>query len=649
MANKKVAPYGSWKSPVTTDLIVGETIRFGLTALDGDDIYWIEGRPSEGGRNVVVRCSPDGTLTDLVPQPFNARTRVHEYGGGDYVVHDGTLYFSNFSDQRLYRVAPSSEPVALTPAIERRYADMVLDQRRQRLVCICEDHTNTGREAVNMLVSIPLNGDTNDGSRDDLQILQAGNDFYAAPRLSPDGSQLCWLTWNHPNMPWDGCELWVANLGENGFVENARRVAGGAEESIFQPSWSPDGVLYFVSDRTNWWNIYRVTDSGVEAVCPREAEFGTPHWVFGLSTYDFVSADRIICWYGGPSGSALAYLDTRSGALTPISLPFSSVSSIRTNAKHAIFLGASATSTGAIVSLDIATGKLDVLRRAQSAVVDTGYISDAQLIEFPTENGLTAYANYYAPKNADYAAPEGELPPLLVISHGGPTSAASSALKLSTQFWTSRGFAVVDVNYGGSSGYGRAYRDRLKGQWGVVDVEDCVNAAKYLVERGLVDSNRLTIQGGSAGGYTTLCALTFSDAFKAGASHFGVSDLNVFVHDTHKFESRYLYGLIGPYPERKDLYYERSAINYIDRLSCPVIFFQGLEDKIVPPSQAELMVEALRAKKVPVAYVPFEGEQHGFRRAENIKRSLEAELYFYSKVFHFDLAEPIEPVEIENL
>ncbi|GCE04901.1 S9 family peptidase [Dictyobacter aurantiacus] len=649
MANKKVAPYGSWKSPVTTDLIVSETIRFGLTALDGDDIYWIEGRPSEGGRNVVVRRSPDGTLRDLVPQPFNARTRVHEYGGGDYVVHDGTLYFSNFSDQRLYRVTPGSEPVALTPAIERRYADMVVDQRRQRLVCVCEDHTNTGREAVNMLVSIPLNGDTNDGSRDDLQILQAGNDFYAAPRLSPDGSQLCWLTWNHPNMPWDGCELWVANLGENGFVENARRVAGGAEESIFQPSWSPDGVLYFVSDRTNWWNLYRVTDSGVEAVCPMEAEFGTPHWVFGLSTYDFVSADRIICWHAGPSGSALAYLDTRSGALTPISLPFSSASSIRANASHAIFLGSSATSTGAIVRLDITTGKLNVLRRAQSAVVDTGYISDAQLIEFPTENGLTAYANYYAPKNADYEAPEGELPPLLVISHGGPTSSASSALKLSTQFWTSRGFAVVDVNYGGSSGYGRAYRDRLKGQWGVVDVEDCVNAAKYLVERGLVDGNRLTIQGGSAGGYTTLCALTFSDAFKAGASHFGVSDLNVFVHDTHKFESRYLYGLIGPYPERKDLYYERSAINYIDRLSCPVIFFQGLEDKIVPPSQAELMVEELRAKKVPVAYVPFEGEQHGFRRAENIKRSLEAELYFYSKVFHFDLAEPIEPVEIENL
>ncbi|GHO85468.1 alpha/beta hydrolase family protein [Dictyobacter formicarum] len=645
MANTKIAPYGSWKSPVTTDLIVGETIRFGLTDLDGDDIYWIEGRPSENGRNVVVRRSPDGTLTDLVPQTFNARTRVHEYGGGDYVVSDGTLYFSNFADQRLYRVTPGSEPVAMTPAINRRYADMVVDRRRQRLICVCEDHTNVEREAVNMLVSVPLNGDANDG----LQILQAGNDFYAAPRLSPDGSQLSWLTWNHPNMPWDGCELWMADLGEHGFVDSARRVAGGVEESIFQPSWSPDGVLYFVSDRTNWWNLYRVVDMQVEAVCPMQAEFGTPHWVFGQSTYSFVSADQIICWYGGPAGSSLAYLDTRSGTLTPISLPFTSVAGLRANAQYAFFLAASATSTGAIVRLNIATGQLDVLRRAQSAVVDTSYISDAQLIEFPTEHGLTAYANYYPPKNADFTAPEGELPPLLVISHGGPTSSASSTLKLNTQFWTSRGFAVVDVNYGGSSGYGRAYRDRLKGQWGVVDVDDCVNAAKYLVERGLVDGNRLTIQGGSAGGYTTLCALTFRDTFKAGASHFGVSDLNVFVHDTHKFESHYLYGLIGPYPEKKDLYFERSAINYTDQLSCPVIFFQGLEDKIVPPSQAEMMVDALRAKKVPVAYLPFEGEQHGFRRAENIKRSLEAELYFYSKVFHFDLAEPIEPVEIENL
>ncbi|GCE26570.1 peptidase [Dictyobacter alpinus] len=645
MSNVTTAPYGSWKSPVTTDLIVAETIRFGLTAIDGDDIYWIEGRPSEGGRNVIVRRSADGTLTDMNPQPFNARTRVHEYGGGDYAVNQGTVYFSNFADQRLYRLVPGSDPVAMTPAVDRRYADMIVDQQRQRLICVCEDHTNVDREAVNLLVSIPLDGDVNEG----VQILQAGNDFYSTPRLNPDGSRLCWLTWNHPNMPWDGCELWVADLDESGFIGSAQRVAGGPEESIFQPSWSPDGTLYFVSDRTNWWNLYRLVDNQVEAVCPKEAEFGLPQWVFGMSTYSFVSAERIICWYAGPSESGLAYIDTRTNTLTPISIPFSSATSIQANERQILFLATSPTSSGSLVRLDLPSGQVEILRRSQNAVIDTGYISDAELIEFPTEHDVTAYAYYYAPKNIDFSAPQDELPPLLVISHGGPTSAASSKLDLSIQFWTSRGFAVVDVNYGGSSGYGRAYRDRLKGQWGIVDVDDCVNAAKYLVERGLVDGERLTIQGGSAGGYTTLCALTFRDTFKAGASHFGVSDLNIFAYDTHKFESRYLYGLIGPYPERKDLYDARSAINHTDQLSCPVIFFQGLEDKIVPPSQAELMVEALRAKKLPVAYLAFEGEQHGFRRAENIKRALEAELYFYSKIFGFQPADTIEPVLIENL
>ncbi|GER87836.1 peptidase [Dictyobacter vulcani] len=646
MSNVKTAPYGSWKSPVTTDLIVSETIRFGLSALDGDDIYWIEGRPAEGGRNVIVRRSADGTLTDMNPQPFNARTRVHEYGGSDYAVSQGTIYFSNYADQRLYRLTPGSDPVPMTPAIERRYADMIVDQPRQRLICVCEDHTNVEREAANLLVSIPLNSD---GHTNDIQVLQSGNDFYADPRLSPDGSRLCWLTWNHPNMPWDGTELWVADIDAQGAITNAQRVAGGPEESIFQPSWSPDGTLYFVSDRTNWWNLYRLVDNQIEAICPKEAEFGTPQWVFGMSTYSFVSAEQIICWYAGPTESGLAYLDTKTKTLTPISIPFSSATGIRANEKQILFLATSPTSSGSLVRLDIPSGQVEILRRSQNTVIDTGYISDAELIEFPTEHGLSAYAYYYAPKNVDFVAPEGELPPLLVISHGGPTSAASSKLDLSTQFWTSRGFAVVDVNYGGSSGYGRAYRDRLKGQWGIVDVDDCVNAAKYLVQRGLADGERLTIQGGSAGGYTTLCALTFRDTFKAGASHFGVSDLNIFVHDTHKFESRYMDGLIGPYPERKDLYDQRSAINHTDQLSCPVIFFQGLEDKIVPPSQAEVMVEALRAKKLPVAYLPFEGEQHGFRRAENIKRSLEAELYFYSKIFGFDLADPIEPVLIENL
>jgi dienelactone hydrolase len=493
-----------------------------------------------------------------------------------------------------------------------------------------------------MLVSLPLDGDTHEN----IHILQAGNDFYSTPRLSPDGSQLVWLTWNHPNMPWDGCEIWVANLDAHGFISSAQCIAGGPDESIFQPSWSPDGVLYFVSDRNNWWNLYRWRNNQVEAVCPKEAEFGTPQWIFGMSTYGFIAPERIICWYSGPQGSNLAYLNTQTGELTPLEIPYTSVDKVVANSQQVVFLAASPTVAPEIVRLDAASGKLEVLRRLQHEQLDSACISVPELIDFPTENNLTAYAYYYAPKNADYSAPAGELPPLLVCSHGGPTSAASSNLNLSIQFWTSRGFAVVDVNYGGSSGYGRAYRERLKGQWGIVDVDDCVNAAKYLVQRGDVDGNRLAIRGGSAGGYTTLCALTFRDTFKAGASYYGVSDLTVLATDTHKFESRYLDGLVGPYPERKDLYYQRSAINFTDQLSCPVIFLQGLEDKVVPPSQAELMVDALRAKKLPVAYVAFEGEQHGFRRAENIKRSLEAELYFYSRIFHFEPADKIEPIEI---
>jgi dipeptidyl aminopeptidase/acylaminoacyl peptidase len=640
MSEPKLASYGSWLSPVTSDLVVSESIRLGQATLQGPATYWIEGRPAEGGRYVIVKRDASGAVTDLIPAPFNARTRVHEYGGGDYVVDGSTVYFSNFTDQRLYRVTPGSAPLPITPAADRRYADAIIDRQRDRLICVCEDHTNAEREAVNMLVSLPLDG------IEDIHILLAGNDFYSTPRLSPDGSQLAWLTWNHPNMPWDGCELWVGTLDTNGYVVSAELVAGGPEESIFQPQWSSDGVLYFISDRSGWWNIYRRRADQVEPLHPLDAEFGLPQWVFGLSTYAFVSPERIVCSYSGKDGNHFAFLDTATGQLTQLETPYTSIGSIQATSDRVLFIGASPTAFPAVVELDLATRQTTVLRRSGNVALDPAYISVPQHIEFPTENALTAHGNYYAPRNPNYQAPAGELPPLLVISHGGPTSATSSALSLSIQFWTSRGFAILDVDYGGSSGYGRAYRERLKGQWGIVDVDDCVNGAQYLVERGLVDGKRLAIRGGSAGGYTTLCALTFRDTFSAGASHFGVSDLASLAKDTHKFESRYLFSLVGPYPEREDLYYQRSAINFANSITCPVIFFQGVEDKVVPPEQAESMVEALRANKVPVAYLLFEGEQHGFRRAENIKRTLEAELYFYSRVFHFEPADSIEPVII---
>jgi dipeptidyl aminopeptidase/acylaminoacyl peptidase len=647
MTQPIVAPYGSWKSPITSDLIVTATVGLGQIALNGEDACWIELRPSEGGRNCVVRRAPDGTTADVTPQGFNARTRVHEYGGGDFAVREGTIYFSNFADQRLYRQALDSVPQAITPEKNFRYSDMVVDARRGRLVAVREDHTVEGREAVNTIVGLSLDAE---GNEDGGRVLVEGNDFYSSPRLSPDGSRLAWLSWSHPNMPWDGCELWAADVNGEGALGEARKVAGGVDESIFQPEWSPGGALYFVSDRSNWWNIFRLNEDGsVESMYEMEAEFGVPQWLFAMSTYSFSTDEQIVCAYNERGGWSLATLDTRAKKLERIELPYTEIAYVRADARRAVFRAGSPAKRMEIVELDLQTRQTKVLRRASEVVVDEGYVASPRAIEFPTEAGRTAHAFFYAPRNKDFTAPEGERPPLVVKCHGGPTAATTTTLRLETQYWTSRGIAVLDVNYGGSTGYGREYRQRLNGEWGVVDVDDCVNGAKYLIGRDEVDGARCVITGGSAGGYTTLNALTFRDTFRAGASHFGVSDLTVFVGDTHKFESRYLDRLIGPYPERADLYYERSSINFTDRLSCPVIFFQGLEDKIVPPNQAELMVEALRRKKLPVAYVAFEGEQHGFRKAENIKRALDGELYFYSRVFGFGLADEVEPVEIENL
>jgi dipeptidyl aminopeptidase/acylaminoacyl peptidase len=639
----KAAPYGSWKSPITSHLITSGAVRLLETALDGKDVYWLESRPVEGGRYVIVRRTVDGRKTDVTPAPFNARTRVHEYGGAPFAVRDGIVYFSNFEDQRLYRQEIGGQPRPLTAEKNLRYADGVIDQRRGRMICVREDHTAAGREAVNTLVSVDLSGG------ESARILVSGNDFYSSPRLHPDGSRLAWLTWNHPNMPWDGTELWVAEVEADGSLARTERVAGGVDESIFQPEWSPDGILHFISDRTGWWNLYLWRGEMVEPLCDMAAEFGRPQWVFGMSTYAFESSERIICAYTAQGAWHLASIDTRTSKLEPIDTPYTEVYGLRAQPGHVLFIAGSPTEPPSVVRLDLDTQQMEVLRSSSDIKVAGSYISTAEAIEFPTESGLTAHALFYAPKNGDYVGTSGELPPLLVISHGGPTGSTPSTLTWDIQYWTSRGFAVVDVNYGGSTGYGRPYRERLSGQWGIVDVDDCANAAQYLVQQGKVDGNRLAIRGGSAGGYTTLSALAFRDVFKAGASCYGVSDLEALTRETHKFESRYLDRLVGPYPERRDLYQQRSPIHHTDSLSCPMILFQGLEDKVVPPNQAELMAEALRAKGLPVAYVPFEGEQHGFRRAENIKRALDAELYFYSRIFGFELAEAVKPVLIENL
>ncbi len=645
-----IAPYGSWKSPITSAVVAAKSTQTTEVAVDGADVYWIEMRPGEGGRQVIVELLPEGRTRDRTPPGFNARTRVHEYGGAAFVAADGVVWFSNYDDQRLYRQAGHGAPEPITPPaptpdINLRYADGVLDRARNRLLMVREDHTGPG-EAVNTIVAVKADGDPDGGT-----ILIAGNDFYAAPRLSPDGRRLAWLTWNHPNMPWDGCELWVGELDAAGAITSRARIAGGLTESIFQPEWSPSSELHFVSDRSGWWNLYRLRAGQIESLWPVEAECGHPAWQFRTNTYGFASDGRIVCACVQDGQGHLTILDPNSGALAQVGEDFTVFQHVRAHGTRATMLAGSSPQPTAVIALDLDTLTVTALTApgASDAVIDPGYYSIPRSIAFPTTGVETAHALYYPPANCDFTAPENARPPLIVRSHGGPTGMTTPAFSLGVQYWTSRGFAVVDVNYGGSAGYGRAYRERLRGQWGVVDVDDCANAARYLVDQGLADGKRLAIEGGSAGGYTTLAALAFRDVFQAGASLFGLSELEIFLRETHKFESRYLEGLIGPYPVRRDLYAERSPINFARQISAPVIFFQGDEDKIVPPNQSELMFNAVREREIPTAYVLYKGEQHGFRKAENIQRTLDGRLYFYAKVFGLVLAEAVEPVQIENM
>jgi dipeptidyl aminopeptidase/acylaminoacyl peptidase/menaquinone-dependent protoporphyrinogen IX oxidase len=509
-------------------------------------------------------------------------------------------------------------------------------------VSVREDHRTPG-EAVNAIVAV------HPGSSRDDEVLVSGGDFYASPRISPDGSRLAWLAWNHPDMPWDAAELWVAPMGADGSLGTPERVAGSSDESVVQPEWSPDGVLHFISDRTDWWNIYRLREGRVEPLTQLEAEFAAPQWLFRMSTYGFDGPGRLICAFTQKGVWRLAALDVAGRDLTPIDTPYNTISYLRVGGGRAAFVGGAPAAPSAVVLMDLKSGRIEELRRSSELRIDPGCISAGEAMEFPTEGGLTAHAFFYPPRNKDFTAPVGEKPPLVVMAHGGPTGAASAALRLNIQYYTSRGIAVLDVNYGGSSGFGRRYRRRLWGQWGVVDVDDCINGVKRLAERGVIDGARLAITGGSAGGYTVLCCVTFRDAFKAGASHYGISDLEALVRETHKFESRYFDRLVGPCPARRDLYVERSPIHHVEGISCPVVFFQGLEDRVVPANQARMLADALREKGLPVAHVEFEGEQHGFRRAENIRRALEGELYFFSRVFGFEPAGRIEPIPIENM
>ena len=694
------APYGAWKSPISADAIVADSVRLGTIAIDGDTIYWSEGRPQESGRTVVVRAKADGGVEDLTPAPFDVRSRVHEYGGAAFAVHSGLLYFINARDQGIYRQLPGAAPVLLHAVAGVRYAEPVVDATRNRLILVREDHRLPGGEAINSLVAIAL------GAPHAETLLCSGDDFYASPSLSADGQRIAWLSWQHPQMPWEGTRLSVAQFDDEGQLGKVREIAGGIAESIFQPQWSPQGELVFISDRSGYWNLYRwrppttpgaaancgvamasgkpagvgvdvdvdvdvgvdveiddatkaainatqpiASDSetfAVEPLLPLDEEFGRPQWQFGMSTFGFEPSGAIVCTYGRPGDSKLARL-TGSALPQLLATPYRDIDQLRVGEGYAVFLGGAPGIPRSVIRVALADARQQCLRASSTLSIDPRYLSEPQAIEFPTEDGVHAHAFYYAARNTEFCAPAGAAPPLLVLSHGGPTAASDTTFNPSIQFWTSRGIAVVDVNYGGSSGYGRAYRQRLSRRWGIVDVDDAVNAARHLVALGWADAQRLAIRGGSAGGYTTLSALTFRDTFKAGASYYGIGDLEVLARDTHKFESRYLDSLVGPYPEQQSLYRERSPIHFVERLSSPMILFQGLEDKVVPPNQAQMMFDAVRAKGLPVAYLSFAHEQHGFRAAATIKRCLEAELYFYGKVFGFTPADALAPLQIENL
>lgn len=655
MPERRVAPYGAWSSPVSIESAVASNLALREPRLDGSDVYWTEGRPEEQGRQVIVRWNETDGLSDITPRGFNARTMAHEYGGGWYAVSDGDVYFSNLDDGRVYCQSLGRAPSPLTAAGPYRYGDLLVDRPRNRLLCVREDVTRLmasdghapegGRiaEPEDALVAIDL--DTGETT-----VLQSGYDFYNAPRVSTDGARMLWLAWRHPNMPWDGNELWVADIGTDGSPLDARIAAGGDGEAIVQPRFAPDGSIVFASDKSGWWNLYRWTlDEKVTPVAPMDAEFAGPMWVFGMSWFGIADDGTIVASVRRGAHDEI-WMIPLSGSPERIQVPDQLVGSLQVGGKRVVYTGSGPAQPISVVMLDLAAGSREVLRSSFDVPFDEAYIAVPEEITFPTSDGAVAHALYYPPTNPDFTAPSGERPPLVVTIHGGPTAQALPILDPGKLVFTSRGIGVVDVNYRGSSGYGREYRRALEGQWGVYDVDDCIAAARYLAERGDVDGKRLAIRGGSAGGYTTLAAMVFyPEVFAAGASHYGVGDVEALARETHKFESRYMDRLVAPYPEGMAVYRERSPIHFSDRLSRPLLVLQGEDDKVVPVAQAEQIVAALRKNGVPHAYLPFAGEGHGFRQADNIRRALEAELSFYAQVFGFELADTFEPVEVEFL
>jgi len=672
-SNTTSALYGNWLSTISSELIAGDSISIDEPLLTAEAIYYIERRPQESGRCVIVKVS-NNKATDILPAPFSARSRVHEYGGGCYCIAEKQIFFINDSDQDIYCVK-NHQIKRITTSTNNRFADFIYDKKHHRLIAVCESHNND--HVTNAIVSINV-------KTGELFTLEQGHDFYASPRLNTQTSQLCWQSWNHPNMPWDGNSLWLADINKTGLIENKKHIAGGDNISVFQPQWSPDDTLHFISDDSGWWHLYRYTESSlpekkqtskITQLSEGQKELGLPQWVFAQSSYAFIDNTHIICCYQSQGRSSLALLSvaenvTEKTAFTTIPTIWQEFSSIKAAKNKLCFIAASSASFPQLISATISSTFGDhkppflshsVIKYSCQLPVAKEYYSAAQSKTFTNRHKQKVYANYYPPTNPNYQSQTNNnthnnddkaAPPLIIICHGGPTGQASAALDPKKQFWTSRGFALLDVNYSGSTGYGRQYRERLNGKWGLLDVQDCCDAALYAVSQGLANKNQLIIRGSSAGGYTVLSALTFENVFSAGASYYGIAELCSLASHTHKFESRYLDRLIGPYPESKFLYQQRSPINSSEQLNCPVIFFQGLEDRVVPKEQAEKMFEALNKKGLPVAVQYYAGEQHGFRKAETIMQSLENELSFYQLIFGLKSKDEINfigNIQIKNI
>ena len=629
-----VRPYGAWPSPITADVMLSAFVSFSELAYRGGAFFWLEGRPTEAGRSALVRYA-DGAKQDLTPEPFNARSRVHEYGGGAFAVSDDTAWFVNFEDQNVYSVdLPGSLPVRVTSGdATERFGGLVRDDAGGRLLAVRERH-GIAAEPVNDLVRI-------DPATGDVEVLHEGHDFYAGHQLSPDGTRIAFLVWDHPNMPWDGTQLVVARLGPDGLTEETV-VAGGIDESVFQPQWIADDRVVYVSDESGFWNLYSYDASGVYHAVPDEAEYGLPLWQLDTRAYVVAGPRHVVAQRIEDGAAELVVADVEQGMTSPLPVDYTSYRSLTRTDSGVAFIAGRGDDVAAIVELELSTGRAEVLASQGAVDFPAGTFAETETIRFPSGDAV-AYANFYPPCNPACTAPPDELPPLLVTTHGGPTGAAARDLGFGIQYYTSRGWAVLDVNYGGSTGFGRAYRERLNGRWGVVDVEDCVAGVRHLAFEGRIDPDRVAIRGGSAGGYTTLAALVFSRTFRAGAVHYGIGDLAALARDTHKFESRYIHRLV----DEAD-FADRSPLGHVDRLNCPTIFFQGSDDRIVPPNQAEKMFGALREKGIPVAYLLFEGEGHGFRKVENARRAIEAEYFFFGKVFGFEPDDDLPEVHVKN-